>query len=265
VSEVLLGKHEGVASITLNRPEQRNALSVSMCHELLAAINEIHGDLSVRVVVLNAMGTDFTVGADLKEMSDSLPADAAERSGMITALARDLSWPIFRGLHDLSQPIIASVRGHAIGVGAQLVISSDLVVASETMRLLIPQVRLGHSVDHCESWYLPRKTGMAKAMQLTLLADTLGAADAERSGLVNWVVSDDKLEEKTGEIIGRIAANAPIAVREVKALLRRSLASSLEEQFSAEEKSLGRCVESEDFLEALGAFVEKRKPQFRGR
>jgi len=265
VSEVLLEKHEGVASITLNRPDQRNALTNSMCRELIAAINEIHGDHSVKVVVLNARGTDFTVGADLKEMSGSLPADSGERSRMITAMARELAWPIFRGLHDLPQPVIASVRGHAIGAGAQLVLSADLVVASETMRLLIPQVRLGHSVDHCESWYLPRKTGMAKAMQLTLLAETLSAAEAERDGLVNWVVSDEELEEKTEEIIGRLAANAPIAVREVKALLRQSLEMTLDEQFSAEEKSLGRCVESEDFLEALGAFVEKRKPQFRGR
>ena len=195
-------------------------------------------------------------------MSTSLSPVARSARPRSVAAGPQTSVPLFSGLHALSQPIIASVRGHAIGVGAQMLLSADLVIASETLKLLIPQARLAHSVDHGESYFLPRKLGLARTMQLLLLAETLAAADAERMGLVNWVVPDADLESRTAEIVRRLAGVAPVAVAEIKSLVRQSLGNTLEQQFEAEMNSLATCAATEDFPEAINAFVEKRRPVF---
>jgi 2-(1,2-epoxy-1,2-dihydrophenyl)acetyl-CoA isomerase len=263
--EVVFEKVDGIAWITLNRPAARNALTMAMCVELAQIIAALRTDADSRVVVLRASGSDFTVGADLKDMATSLSASPTQRAKDISATARDISWPIFLGLDRLRQPIIASVRGHVIGAGAQLLLSADLVVASETAKLLIPQVRLAHPVDHGESYSLPRKIGMARTMQLLLMAEPLPAGEAERFGLVNWVVADAALEQKTAEVVQRIASAAPVAIAETKALVRGSQRRTIEEQFAAEADALAVCAATEDFPEAIQAFVQKRTPQFHGR
>jgi 2-(1,2-epoxy-1,2-dihydrophenyl)acetyl-CoA isomerase len=264
-SAVLFEKRDGIARITLNRPAARNALTRAMFKDLAAAVIALRDDNATRLVVLRANGTDFTVGADLKDMSGVVLPSPAERGEQLVALAREISWPIFLGLHELRQPIIASVRGHVIGAGAQLVLSADLTIASDTARILLPQVRLGHPVDHGESYYLPRKIGIGRAMQLLLLAETLSAAQAEQYGLVNWAVPDADLDQKTEELVQRIANGATVAICETKALLRQSADNSFADQFAAEGRSLGVCAATDDFPEAINAFLEKRKPAFKGR
>jgi 2-(1,2-epoxy-1,2-dihydrophenyl)acetyl-CoA isomerase len=197
-------------------------------------------------------------------MSDLPARPPAQRGTEVAAMARELAWPIFRGLHELPQPILASVRGHVIGVGVQLVLAADLSIASGTARFLLPMARLGHSVDHGESFYLPRKLAWSRAMQLLFLAESWDAAEAERHGLVNWVVPDERLEEKTEEIVQRIASGAPVAIRQMKSLLRQSLERTLDEQLSAEVESLQICAATADFGEAINAFLEKRRPDFSG-
>ncbi len=263
--DVLFDKRDGIATITLNRAAARNAMTLEMAAALTSAVQQLRDDRDVRVVVLNAAGTDFTVGADLKSMATSLNPLPEERGREVSQLARETSVPLFTGLHHLTQPIVASVRGHAIGVGAQLLLSADLVVASESMKLLIPQARLAHSVDHGESYFLPRKLSLARTMQLLLLAETLTAAQAERFGLVNWVVPDVDLEAKTAEVVQRLAGVAPVAVAQIRSLLRQSLGNTLEQQFEAEMNALATCAATEDFPEAINAFVQKRAPVFRGR
>lgn len=263
--DLLFEKQNGVAWITLNRPAARNAFTLAMCDRLTNIVRELQDDHDTRVVVLRGNGTDFTVGADLKEMSSSLSPLSTERGRDIPAIARKTAVPIVTGLYALRQPIIASVRGHAIGIGAQLALSADLCVAAATAKFLMPQVRLAHPVDHGESFFLPRKIGPARAMQLLLLAETLTAEQARDFGLVNWLVADAELEAKTVEIVQRLQAVAPVAAAEIKSLLRHSLANSLPQQFTAEMRSLGVCAATEDFPEALRAFVEKRTPVFRGR
>ena len=263
--EVLLEKIDGVAWITLNRPTARNALTLAMCTDLARIIEQLQDDAATRVIVLRANGTDFTVGADLKDMSQTLSPSAATRAQEIPAIAREISWPIFLGLHRLKQPVVASVRGHVIGAGAQLLLSADLCVASETTRVLIPQVRLAHPVDHGESYSLPRKVGAVRAMQLLLLAEPVAAQDAEKYGLVNWVVPDAALESKTLEVVQRIASAAPVAIAQTKALVRQSPYNTISEQFAAEARALGVCAGTEDFPEAINAFVQKRSPVFKGR
>src|SRR5262245_31066642 len=167
--EVTLERRGYVAWITINRPGARNALTRGMCADLVAALSSLRTDATARVVVLRGSGADFTVGADLKDMADLPGRPPGERGPAVAEMARELAWPIVRGLDGLRQPIVASVRGHVIGVGVQLLLSADLAIASETARLLLPMARLGHSVDHGESYYLPRKLPLHRAMQLALL------------------------------------------------------------------------------------------------
>jgi 2-(1,2-epoxy-1,2-dihydrophenyl)acetyl-CoA isomerase len=263
-NEVLFERRDHVAWVTLNRPSAKNAMTRAMCADLAAVIAELRQDRITRVVVLRGQGVDFTVGADLKDMSGLASLPPAKRAEDIAAMAREIAWPIFRELHELRQPVVASVRGHVIGVGVQFVLAADLSIASETARLLLPMARLGHSVDHGESYYLPRKIGLPRAMQMLLLAETWSAADAEKYGLLNWVVPDDELEEQTEEIVRRVAAGAPVAIQEMKSLVRQSLERTLSEQLAAEVESLGICAATADFGEAITAFLEKRHPTFRG-
>lgn len=258
-------KQNGVAWITLNRPEARNAITLPMCEELTRIVHGLGSDRDSHVVVLRAQGADFTVGADLKAMSAALSPDPGERARDIPEVARRNSVPLVTGLQALRQPIIASVRGHAVGIGAQLLLSADLCIASETTRLLMPQVRLAHPVDHGESYFLPRKVGPARAMQLLLLAETLTAADARDFGIINWVVPDAELETRTADLVQKLRDVAPVAAAEIKSLLQQSGGNDLAAQFEAEMRSLATCAATEDFPEALNAFVQKRKPEFKGR
>jgi 2-(1,2-epoxy-1,2-dihydrophenyl)acetyl-CoA isomerase len=263
--EVLFDRQDGVAWITLNRPAVKNALTKAMCAELASIIARLREDRETRVVVLRGNGADFTAGADLKDVSKGLSSIPAERGAEVAAMARAIAWPIFLTMHELRQPVIASVRGHVIGAGVQMVLSADLTVASETARFSLPQIKLGHTIDHGESYYLPRKLGTARTMQLLLLAEPLSAADADKYNMVNWVVPDPDLEKKTDEVVMRLAGGAAVAIYETKSLIRHSAERSIAEQFAAEAQALERCAATDDFPEAINAFIEKRKPAFKGR
>jgi 2-(1,2-epoxy-1,2-dihydrophenyl)acetyl-CoA isomerase len=263
--EILLEQRDGIALVTIDRPQVRNALTIAMCRELIGLFERLATDADARVVVLRGSGGHFCSGADLRDAPFSLPADAAARGQTMAEQVRTLSWPLFLALGRLPQPVIASVAGHAVGAGAQFALSADLVVAGRSAKFTIPQVNLGHSADHGESWYLPRKVGAARAMQILLLGEALPADDAERYGLVNWVVDDPALEERTVEIASRLARGATTALRETKALVQRSLGSSLQEQLEAEARAVGRCAATSDFVEAIDAFMGKRAPAFTGR
>lgn len=262
--EILFERRDGVASITLNRPSIKNAMTKAMAREMASIVRDLRDDSATRVIVLRGTGPDFTSGADLKEESEPLSNDPGERGRQVSAMDRSIAWPIFLGMDELRQPIVASVRGHVIGVGVQLVLSSDLTVASETARFLLPQTKLAHVPDHGESYYLPRKIGMSRAMQHLLLAEPITAEQAERYDLVNWVVPDGALEHKTEEIALKLARGASVALVETKALLRDSARRSVSEQFAAEADALERCAAADDFPEAMRAFSEKRTPRFKG-
>ncbi|MET0985870.1 MAG: enoyl-CoA hydratase-related protein [Steroidobacteraceae bacterium] len=264
-SEVLFEKRAGIARLTLNRPNVKNALTPGMSEDLVAIVAELRADKEVRAFLIAGNGPDFCAGADLKSMAAALSPSAEQRGKDVAEMARKMAWPIFLGMNELTMPIITSVRGHTIGAGVQMVLSSDMTVASQTAKLLLPQVRLGHNVDHGESYFLPRKIGLARTMQMILLGETVSGADAERYGLVNWAVPDSELEAKTEQVLQTIISLSPVAIREMKSLVRHSLDRTIEQQFAAETESLGRCGATEDFIEAIKAFGEKRPATFKGR
>jgi 2-(1,2-epoxy-1,2-dihydrophenyl)acetyl-CoA isomerase len=256
------GLNGNVAYITLNRPDRRNALTTEMMDDLLGILNRLADDPTVRIVVLRGRGGDFCSGADVDAMASMLELSPKERAARFHRSIDERIVPLFNAFRRLPQPIVASVRGYAIGIGVQFVLLSDLVVASETAQFILPQVKLAHTVDHGESWLLPRRIGLSKAMQLCLLGDTMNAVDAERFGLSNWTTRDQLLEEETEKIVWRLLRGAPDALRRTKALLSVSEDNSLEGQFEAERTHVGFGAASENFVEAVRAFKEKRPPIF---
>lgn len=251
-----------VAWITLDRPAAKNALTHTMLATLAGAVDDLSTNDAAEVVVLQGTGTDFCAGSDMGDIASVLGAAPEERRASFEAGVHGTIHPLTLALLRLPQPVVASARGHAIGIGALFLLAADLVVVSGTAKISMPQVKLGHTLDHGESYLLPRKVGPAKAMQLALLGEPLSGRDAERFGLANWLTDDADLESRTEAVVADLLAVAPIPLARTKALLRGSADSTLTEQLRAEVVSASSCAATDDFVEAVSAQVERRTPKF---
>lgn len=256
---------DGVDRIRINHPETKNALTQAMCAEFARHLREIRDDPAIRVVVIEGEGKDFCSGADIGDIAEISQGTPEKRAAHVDKSIREISQAIFIPLAELRQPLIVGARGWAVGAGFEFCACADLVVASDTARFLMPLVNLAHTADHGESYFLPRKVGMSRAMQIALLGEPLSAVDAERFGLVNWVVADTALEAKVDELARKLATGARVAVEGMKALMRDSDHHTLREQFERERVQAMQCVASDDFVEAINAFRERRKPAFKGK
>lgn len=251
-------RSDGVVTITLDRPAKKNAINGLMWDELLATFHEIAGSSTDRVVVLTGAAGAFCSGADLTGGGTGGPERhqlAAMRhvSSVCLAQAR------------LPQPIIAKVRGVAVGAGCNMALGCDLVVASTTARFSEIFARRGLSVDYGGTWVLPRLVGMHKAKELALFADIIDAAEAERIGLVNRVVDDAELDAFVDDWARRLAAGPPIALAMTKRMLNNSMNVTLEEALDDEGVAQTVNFSTRDTMEAMAAFVERREPRFQGR
>jgi 2-(1,2-epoxy-1,2-dihydrophenyl)acetyl-CoA isomerase len=264
-SPISIDQRDGILDIVLNRPERKNAITNDMMVTLSTAFERVKDQEDVRVILLRAAGKDFSSGGDIKDIAPVLEQAPAKRSSEFRSIAREAPVRLFTAMYRTPQPVLVSVRGHVIGAAVQMVAIADLVIASESARFCIPQINLAHTVDHGESWHLPRKIGLARALQMCLLAEQVGAAEAARIGLINWVVPDSELDARSDEIVRRIALSPPVAARGMKALLRTSETNNVEQQHEAEIEMIGRAVATEDFVEAIRGFIEKRTPVFTGR
>jgi len=250
-----VARHDGIVTITLDRPAKKNAANNQMWDDLLATFREIAGSSADRVVVITGAGGEFCSGADLSALGGDRHQLAAMRHVGDVALT----------LHRLPQPTIAKVRGVAVGAGCNLALGCDLVVASETARFSEIFARRGLSLDFGGSWLLPRRVGMHRAKELAFLADIISAADAEAMGLVNRVLPDAELDAFVDDWATRIAAGPPIALAMSKRLLNNSLAVTLEEALDDEGLSQTVNFTTRDTVEAMTAFMQKRTPKFEGR
>jgi 2-(1,2-epoxy-1,2-dihydrophenyl)acetyl-CoA isomerase len=255
---------DGTAWITLNRPTAKNALTAEMMDDLLGMLNGLADNPKVRIVVIGGNGSDFCSGADVGAMATLLTLSPEERTARFHRSIDERIVPLLHAFRRLSQPIVASIRGYAIGIGVQFALLSDLIIASETAQFVLPQVKLAHTLDHGESWLLPRRIGLSKAMQLCLLGEAMNAVDAERFGLTNWTTTDGALEKETEKLVARLLRGAPDALRRTKALLGVSETNGLERQLEAEGLHVGFGAASDNFVEAVRAFNEKRAPRFTG-
>jgi 2-(1,2-epoxy-1,2-dihydrophenyl)acetyl-CoA isomerase len=256
---VLVHRDDGVARIVIDRPGSRNALTTEMMRQLADVVTALGRDESIGVVLLGATGPDFCAGADLGDISAAISPDPVERASSFTTGLPLNVHPLLRALLALPQPVVAAVRGNVIGLGVMLTLVADLVVASETARFLVPQVSLGHTMDHGESWLLPRCVGAAKAARMSLLAESVSAADAARHGLASWVVPDEELESRSLEIVDRLRTLPAPAVAATKRLLRASLSSSLDDQLSSEVRESARCAATDEFVEAVTAATSRTR------
>ncbi|MDQ3993621.1 MAG: enoyl-CoA hydratase-related protein [Actinomycetota bacterium] len=252
---VLVEREEPIAVVLLNRPDVLNALNEEVMAELVAALIELDDDESVRCVVLGGSERAFAAGADIGEMADSGAID------MYHARRID-KWDAIRRLRT---PVVAAVSGFCLGGGNELAMACDLIVASETAKFGQPETSLGIIPGAGGTQRLTRAVGKAKAMDVILSGRFLDADEAERAGLVARVVAREAWLEEAKRVAREIAAKGPVAQRLAKEAVNRAYDAALEVGLDFERRSLYLAFASEDAREGLSAFVEKRKPDFKGR
>jgi 2-(1,2-epoxy-1,2-dihydrophenyl)acetyl-CoA isomerase len=248
---------EGIASITLDRPDALNSLTVSAKQELLAALRTAGRDPDVRVVVMTGAGRAFCAGQDLRER---LELDAAP----LAVEVRERYIPLILAIRRLEKPVIGAINGVAAGAGASLAFACDIRIAAEGASFVLAFGRVGLVPDSGATWLLPRLIGAAKASELALTTEPLSAVDAERFGLVARVVPADELLAETRALADRLAAGAPRALALTKRAVARSLETSLEDAMDYEADLQGIAGRTRDHEEGMRAFLEKRAPRFEG-
>lgn len=247
-----------VVTITLDRPEKKNALNAGMQIELLEAVTDIAGRASDRVLVLTGAGGDFCSGGDLwGAVEDPVPRQPMHGMRRIAALAT--------ALHRMPQPVIAKIRGVAVGAGLNMALTCDLVVAADTARLSEIFVKRALVPDFAGTWLLPRRIGMHRAKELAFFGDILSAREAHDIGLVNRVVPEAEIDAFVDDWADRLAAGPPLAMAMAKQLLNGALETSIEEALDNEGAAQTYMFTTRDTREAGIAFVEKRTPTFEGR
>lgn len=253
---ILLDRADGIVTITLNRPEKKNAANDTMWNELLAAFNEIADNRDDRVLVVTGAGDAFCSGADLTDVSrDSSPGLPRMRHIGDVALR----------LHRLPKPTIAKVNGVAAGAGCNLALGCDLVVASDTARFSEIFARRGLSIDFGGSWLLPRLVGLHKAKELAFFADVISAKEAFELGIVNRLVPAGDLDSFVADWARRLAAQPPLALSMTKTMLNNSMSVSMDQALEDEARSQTVNFSTADMAEAMAAFIAKREPRFEGR
>ena len=254
---------DGVAVLTLNRPERLNAMSRPMLDGLLEALPRLSDDPAVGAVVLAGAGRGFCAGGDVKAMAEGNELGGTTLEEKAQALRARME--VSRWLHELPKPTIAMVRGAAAGAGLSLAMACDLRIAGDSARFGTAFARVGYSGDFGGSFFLTRLVGTAKARELYYTAELLDAQQALALGLVNRVVPDARLEEETLALAGRIARGPRVAYRYMKRNMNAAESGSLKELLDLEAWHHTRCGMTEDHREAAKAFVEKREPVFKGR
>jgi enoyl-CoA hydratase len=255
---IIYEKSEGIATITLNRPEALNAFSKEVVEEILRALEDVKSDENVRVVVLTGAGEKaFSAGADIKAMA-----------GMTALKARELSLmgeSLCLALENLEKPVVAAINGYALGGGLEVAMACDLRIASENARMGQTEVNIGLIPGWGGTQRLTRLVGMTKAKELVFTGKMFDARTAEQLGIVNIVAPADKLKETVRQFALELASKPPVALKVAKALINKGANISLDSALALEREGFGVVASSEDLKEGVSAFMEKRKPVFKGK
>jgi 2-(1,2-epoxy-1,2-dihydrophenyl)acetyl-CoA isomerase len=249
----------GVATITLDRPEALNALTVEMKLALREAVERAADDDAVRAVVLTGAGRGFCVGQDLREHADGLAAGDTELKTV-----SDHYNPIVKALTSLPKPVIAAVNGMAAGAGASLAFACDFRLAADNAGFLMAFARVGLGPDTGASWTLQRLVGYGRAMAMLMLAEPVSAQQALDMGLVNGVVAAEDLAAAAAELAGKLAAGPTVAYAGIKRALAVAATSDIETALATEAEVQARCGQTADHRNATGAFLAKQPVTFTG-
>ncbi|MGB9244416.1 MAG: enoyl-CoA hydratase [Candidatus Acidiferrales bacterium] len=260
-SQVVLEERKGnVAVIRLNRPDRLNALNIELGRGLVHALLHASQDNSVRAVVLTGAGRGFCAGGDLKLLLDLRKRNASDELKVLLEAGKEICLAIAT----MTKPVIAAVNGPAAGGGMNLALAADMRIASDQASFSESFAKVGLYPDFGGTYFLPRIVGPALSAELFYTAETLSAEDALRLGIVNRVFPADKFEEETQRIVDVLAGAPTVALRDVKRTIIADDKKALETKLDEEIRLQIHCFQSEDCLEGLNAFFEKRKPNFKG-
>jgi len=255
---IIYEKTDGIATITLNRPEALNAFSKDVADEVLQALEDIRNDENMRVVILTGAGEKaFSAGADIKAMK-----------GMNALKARELSLMgerICNALENLEKPVIAAINGYALGGGLEVAMSCDIRIASENARMGQTEINIGLIPGWGGTQRLTRLIGATRAKELIYSGKIIDAKTAEQLGILNMVVPADKFKETVKQFAAELASKAPVALKVAKALINKGAEISLDAAIALEREGFGVVASTEDLQEGVAAFTEKRKPTFKGK
>ncbi|HTR99244.1 MAG TPA: enoyl-CoA hydratase-related protein [Bacteroidota bacterium] len=251
---ITITRAEGYAVVTLNRPGVLNALSGEVMRELVAALEAADADTDIRCIVLTGSDRAFAAGADIREMAEATPADMIARN----------QFALWERIRRVATPVIAAVGGFALGGGCELAMACDIIIAAESARFGQPEILIGVMPGAGGTQRLTRAVGKAKAMEMVLTGRTIGADEAFRRGLVNAVVPSEALLTEARAWAAEIAAAPPLAARAAKAAVLRAFETTLGEGLAAERKTFQELFATEDQKEGMRAFLEKRRPQWKG-
>ncbi|BBK37641.1 enoyl-CoA hydratase [Allostella sp. ATCC 35155] len=259
--QILFAVEDGIATLTLNRPERMNAFTFEMIDAWVERIQEVRRDDAIKVLVVTGAGKAFCAGGDIVEMKDRLQQTPLQRKNELwTRIQR-----IPLSLEDLDKPVLMAVNGAATGAGMDLALQGDLRYAALSARFAETYVRVGLVPGAGGAWYLPRVVGVAKALELFWTADFVEGEEAERIGLVNKAVPDAELLPHVYGVARKIAGNATLAGRLIKRAVYQGMRTDLRTSLDMISSHYAVVTAGEDHREAVDAFIEKRKPTFTGR
>src|SRR2546428_13780539 len=255
----LYEQRDGVATITLNRPERLNAITFEVYRELTDFFAQLRDDKDVRVVVITGAGRAFCSGGDVRDIIGELQGSDAEGLLDFTRLTCEL----IHNMRALPKPIIASINGTTAGAGACIALASDIRIATEEAKIAFIFVKVGLAgTDMGATYLLPRVVGLSKASELLMTGDFIDAAEAEHIGLYNRVVPREQLESATREFAEKLARGPALGIAKTKEMLNRELHMSFESALEAEAVAQALCMQTPDFKEAHAAFLAKRPAKF---
>jgi 2-(1,2-epoxy-1,2-dihydrophenyl)acetyl-CoA isomerase len=260
---VNLYRRGGAAKIELNRPERMNAWDQQFGKDLRDAVESTGRDDQVRAVVITGAGRGFSSGADLKEMGDDHPVTDDGRPDVYTVLTERYH-PIITGIRRMPKPVVAAVNGAAVGIGCSLAICADLIVAKESAYLLLAFVNIGLVPDGGSSLFIPARAGHTRAFEMAMLGERIPAPKALEWGLINRVYPDDEFESEVDALVGRLAEGPTKSYAGTKRQLNQWLYAGMDDQLELEAQIQREMSASDDFLEGVMSFVQKRDPRFAG-
>jgi 2-(1,2-epoxy-1,2-dihydrophenyl)acetyl-CoA isomerase len=247
----------GVAKITLNRPEKFHSFVREMALQLQEKLDDCNVNKDVRAILITAEGKAFCAGQDLSEATDPNGPE-------LTRIIQEHYNPIIRKIRNIEKPVVAAVNGVAAGAGASIALCCDIVVATESASFIQAFSKIGLIPDSAGTFFLPRLVGLQKATALMMTAESISANDAEKMGMIYKVFSDESFVEKSWNLVSKLSQMPTKGLGLTKKLLNESFNNNLEQQLDMEDKCQSIAGETNDFKEGVQSFLEKRKPNFKG-